>query len=191
MSPVQIILMLLLCAAAVTTDLRSRKIPNKITVPFALAGMIWQTYQFGWTGAKSSLLGFFVGFLIFLIPYALKGMGAGDVKLMAALGALSNWQFILYTALLTAVMGGLIVLISRIIQGGFVTLLKNVGSMLIYGLLWLISKIYPSPKISGLMARFHVELSREASNYIPYALAIALGTVSCLVLLWTGRISAG
>lgn len=191
MSYIQVGLLLGLCLLAVITDLRNRKIPNRITVPFALAGIIWQSYQFGWSGTKTSLFGFLVGFLIFLIPYIIRAFGAGDVKLMAAIGAISNWKFVLYTAVFTALWGGILVVINRLIQGRLIALLKDVGSMLIYGILRVINTFYLSPRMGELLGKFHVEVSREASNYIPYALAIALGTISCLVLLWTGRITVG
>lgn len=189
MSLIQTILILILTALAVTYDVKYRRIPNKLTVPFALAGITLNTIQHGFNGTKESALGFLLGFLVFLIPYAMKAMGAGDVKLMAAIGALSNWKFILYTTLLTAIAGGLLVLVVRLKQGGLGELFKNVGKLLIYAPLALLSKFIMSPRLVEIQHRFKITLSHEAENYIPYGLAIGLGVVTCLALFWSGRIT--
>lgn len=173
------------------TDLKNRKIPNKITLPFAIGGLILHLYESGWGGAKVSLLGFLLGFFIFLFPYILGVMGAGDVKLMAALGAITSWKFILYTSLYTALVGGIIVIIVRARSGGVLKLFKDVGSMLVYGLLWLLGKFFPSPKLLSLADKFYVEVSKEADNYIPYAIAIGLGSIICLAMALTGRLNVG
>lgn len=187
----QIILISLLCIIAVVTDLKKRKIPNKLTVPFALAGILGQSFVFGIPGARAALFGFLLGMFIFLFPYSVKAMGAGDVKLMASIGALSNWQFVLYSALLTAIAGGIMVLGVRAKSGGLGQLFKNVGSMIVYGILFALNKIRPSKRLIDRMSKYHVELSREADNYIPYALAIGLGVLATMLLLYTGRITIG
>lgn len=74
-----------LCAAVI--DLRTRKIPNWLTVPFCLAGMAFNLIWQGWAGFQASLLGFAAGFAIMFVLWLIGGGGAGDLKLMAALGA--------------------------------------------------------------------------------------------------------
>lgn len=187
----QVVLIGLLCVLAVITDLKSRKIPNKLTVPFVLVGLLLQSIIYGITGAKNSLFGFLLGLFIFIFPYMMRAMGAGDVKLMAAIGALSNWQFVLYSGLLTAVAGGIMVLGVRVKSGGLGQLFKNVGSMIVYGILFAVNKLRPSKRLIDRMSKYYVELSREADNYIPYALAIGLGVFATMLLLYTGRITIG
>src|SRR5690554_6275886 len=91
------ILLFLLLVMSVYHDYRTQKIPNKITVPAIVAGVVLSTTYYGFSGLKASLIGFLVGFLIFLIPFIMGGMGAGDVKLMAAIGAVMGVKFVLWT----------------------------------------------------------------------------------------------
>src|SRR6476660_6881099 len=72
--------------AAAVTDIRQRRIPNYLTVPAALAGLLFHSFApTGW-GILTSLGGFAVGFGLLLLPWILGGGGMGDVKLLAALG---------------------------------------------------------------------------------------------------------
>jgi prepilin peptidase CpaA len=77
----------LLSVVMAVGDWRTRRIPNYLTVGGALAGIIFQTTVMGWTGLVQALLGMFLGLGLLLLPYILGGMGAGDVKALAALGA--------------------------------------------------------------------------------------------------------
>ena len=74
-----------LCAAVI--DVRTRKIPNWLTAPFCIAGIAFNLIWHGWVGLQDSLLGFAAGFAIMFALLLIKGGGAGDLKLMAALGA--------------------------------------------------------------------------------------------------------
>ena len=75
------ILIILICGVS---DFKTRIIPNKITIPLVILCLLYQAYL---GNAVSSLVGLFLGFGIGLICFASKGMGGGDVKLMAAIGA--------------------------------------------------------------------------------------------------------
>ena len=77
----------LLSVVMAAGDWRSRRIPNYLTFGGALAGVAFQTAVFGWPGLAQALLGLFLGLGLLLLPYVLGGMGAGDVKALAALGA--------------------------------------------------------------------------------------------------------
>ena len=93
--------------AAAFYDLRVRRIPNWVNLTGALLGLGLNGYFEGWAGAVTAISGLLVALCVYLPLYALKGMGAGDVKLMAAIGALaglSNWVVIFIA---TALLGGL------------------------------------------------------------------------------------
>jgi prepilin peptidase CpaA len=90
----------LLTAIAAYTDIRFWKIPNKLTVPFFVMGLIYQVTFWGWHGLQDGLGGFALGFGTYLLLFIVAGGGAGDVKLM---GAVSVWMGIKLTLLLMIV----------------------------------------------------------------------------------------
>jgi len=92
----------------VAEDLARRRISNWTWAVALAAGFILRISQAGWHGAASAGLGALVGFTVFLIFYVMKGMGAGDVKLMAGFGSLLGPSVILCAAWIAAVVGALI-----------------------------------------------------------------------------------
>lgn len=96
--------------AACVDDLRRRRIANWIPASAWVSGMALQTWQQGWRGTGSALLGTVLGAGVFLVFYLLGGMGGGDVKLMAGFGALLGAKRLLEAALWTAGCGGLLAL---------------------------------------------------------------------------------
>jgi prepilin peptidase CpaA len=96
--------------AACIDDLRRRQISNWIPGSAFASGLVFQTTHYGWRGAGYSLLGTLAGASVFLIFYLLGGMGGGDVKLMAGFGALLGAKQLLYAALWTAGVGGVMAL---------------------------------------------------------------------------------
>jgi prepilin peptidase CpaA len=95
--------LLLIC----TTDTLYAKIPNLFIVVLTLCGFGLHVWLEGVAGLWTALLGLLVGFILLLIPYLLGGMGAGDVKALAALGALLGAGTILQVALYMSLAGGL------------------------------------------------------------------------------------
>jgi len=76
------------------TDIVERKIYNWTTIPAAVLGVILNFLADGAPGLKTSLMGLLTGLAVFLLPFLLGGMGAGDVKLMGAIGALKGPFFV-------------------------------------------------------------------------------------------------
>ena len=102
------ILAITLGCSAVVDDLRRGAISNWINLLAIVAGLIYHSVRGGWMGLAVASGGMVLGFAIFLALYCLGGMGGGDVKLMAAFGALLGPVGILTAALLASVIGGLI-----------------------------------------------------------------------------------
>jgi len=95
-------------ALALGFDIRTRKIPNRLTFPAAAAGLSINAYQHGWEGCIASALGLALGVAFLLVPYLLGGIGAGDVKMLGALGALAGPKIVSYGFLFGAILGAMI-----------------------------------------------------------------------------------
>lgn len=94
--------------AATFDDLRRREVANWINLAGLVGGLGWHLWTGGAAGLGRAVAGAAAGFLVFLAFHIVGAMGAGDVKLMAAFGALLGPSGILPAALLTAVAGGLL-----------------------------------------------------------------------------------
>jgi prepilin peptidase CpaA len=85
--PINTFCALAIACAACVTDIQSRRIPNWLTFGAAAAALVFHTVSRGGGGFVFATTGWFVGALIMFLPFALRGLGGGDVKLVAALGA--------------------------------------------------------------------------------------------------------
>src|SRR5437764_13400281 len=107
------------------TDVRERRIPNLLTYPAMLAGLVVQMALHGWKGLLLSVAGglFFGG--VFLVFYVIRAMGAGDVKLAAALGFIVGSSAALQLMFATAVAGGALAVIVMAWSGRVLQTLRN------------------------------------------------------------------
>ena len=108
----------LLLLAASACDLKTRRIPNGLAAAGLLAGLLGHAYQSGLPGVLWSLAGIAVA-LPLLLLYAVHAFGAGDVKLLMAVGALMGPTFLLWTLLGAVCAAGLLALVSIIRRGRF------------------------------------------------------------------------
>jgi prepilin peptidase CpaA len=95
-------------AAAAVYDLRTQKIPNWLTFPAVLLGLSLNVALSGAPGLRDSLLGTIAGVALLFVPFAMGGMGAGDVKMLAAVGAFTGPMFVFRTFLYGSIAGGAI-----------------------------------------------------------------------------------
>src|SRR3954452_20112624 len=93
------ILILVVVAIAVVTDIRRRRIYNVLTFPAMALGIVLNTVLHGGAGLLLSVTGLLLGAAIFFIPGAAGGRGAGDLKLLAAIGALGGPVFVFWCAI--------------------------------------------------------------------------------------------
>ncbi|EZH65396.1 hypothetical protein DH09_17360 [Bacillaceae bacterium JMAK1] len=101
---------------ATIIDLRTWKIPNWLTLSATVIGVTHNGFMYGLDGLFTSLLGMIIGFAIFFCFYLMKAYGAGDVKLMAAIGAIMGVPFILYSSIIIVLIGGLVSIIVLIVR---------------------------------------------------------------------------
>lgn len=159
-----LIVVLIICCA---TDLYNRKIYNKVILPFLFCAFILRLLLNGNTGLKSSMIGFVSGILILIIPFALRGIGAGDVKLLALIGALKGGTFAFNTALYMFIIGGIIALIVIIFHKETIHFFKSLFHFLV-----------------GLVIGQHYKLEFSTTPLLkkfPYSIAIAGGALICLI----------
>jgi prepilin peptidase CpaA len=112
---------------SVYTDVRWGKIFNKVTFPLILAGFLLNTLFLGAAGSLESLKGFgaAIGLALLLTLVAGPGLGGGDIKLIAAIGALCGPVFVVWTCLFTALAGSFIFLIPLVRRGILLYTLRN------------------------------------------------------------------
>ena len=133
MTPMADPLRLLLAALVVTAgawDLRSRRIPNALTIPALAAGIVLQWLLHGWAGLADAALGAAAALAITLPLFALRGLGGGDVKLMAAAGVMTGPRNFLVIFLLNALLGGIVALVLVMTRGRLVRTLRNTAAIL-------------------------------------------------------------
>ena len=152
------------------TDLRWRRIPNWLTVPALMIGLIANTVVAGWSGLKASLLGAALG-LALLLPFVLlRSLGAGDWKLAGALGAFTGPGRLVDLLLASILVAGLMAVILVIYKRRTRQTIRNIGHILVS----LVTFRLPGTQVS---------LDNPDSLKIPYGVALAF-TVVLYGVLW-------
>jgi prepilin peptidase CpaA len=152
-------------AVATVTDLRSRRIPNWLVLPFLLVGFSLRAWLQGGHGILYSLAGLGVGSLFFGILWWMGGMGMGDVKLCAAIGAWIGPSQMLTALVLTGISGGVIALCWAAAGGFLDELFRGSGDLIC------------SLKTRGMRPHPELVLDNPFTRKMPYAPAIAIGTI--------------
>ncbi len=106
MDPFLVIFLITILIISGVIDIRVQKIPNLLTLPTIVVGLVYHTAMNSWNGLIFSLAGSALGIALFIIPYIMGGMGAGDAKLMGAVGAIVGAEGVLIASLFTAIAGG-------------------------------------------------------------------------------------
>lgn len=157
-------------ALASLSDIRSRRIPNYLSVVLVITSLSVYLMIDGTDGLLFSLKGMGLGFIILFVPYLFGGMGAGDVKLMAGVGAALGSEQVLLALIFTALLGGILAVIIILAGDTIKETLKN-----FFASAWL--------TLSGAgMTSLKVGLEHKKKTKVPYGFVIACGTVASM--LW-------
>lgn len=116
-------------AAATVIDLRSRRIPNELTAAMALTGLALAAAGVGGITVAAALVGMILGLLLMLPGYALGATGAGDVKLMAAVGAIVGPPLVLSAFVCTSLVGGVLAIVVALRRRRFAATLAQTGRL--------------------------------------------------------------
>lgn len=166
---IPVICLMLILLLAVVSDLRSRKIPNRLTFPAVLAGILYHAGVGGWRGLLFSLEGMLLGLALLGVFYLLGGMGAGDVKLMAAVGSFLGPKDIFVAFIGTALVGGIYAIILVALNRRWtLDAFKQKASRL---RIFLLS--------GGMVSK--TPRGKEGKPALSYGVAIALGTLLALI----------
>ncbi len=151
-------------------DLRYRRIPNRLNITAAALGLVLNGFFFHWHGVASAFLGIGVALLVYFPLYLLRGMGAGDVKLMMAIGAIvgpSNWFQIF---VVTALCGGFFALCLVVLKRRFHDTVLNC-----YFLLSEMCHLRAPHRVSP-----QLDVSSSAALRLPHGVSIAVGAIAVL-----------
>jgi prepilin peptidase CpaA len=157
-------------------DGKQLKVPNWITFPMIASGWVFNLVTLGWAGLGFSLLGTIVGLGLLLPAYAIGGMGAGDVKLLAGVGAWMGSSVTFYAFCASAVIGGVIAL-----------------GMIVYRRAWLhhknqfLSILNEIATVGSPTELATIAAARKSKMLLlPYGIPIAIGTIA--YFFWTGML---
>jgi prepilin peptidase CpaA len=173
------ILLAALVIAAAGFDLRTRRIPNWLCAVGLACGFACQIALFQWAGAREATLGAALALLIYLPLFALRAVGGGDVKLMAAVGSFAGPRSWIAIFLITALVGGAMALVLVAVKRRTARTLRNVGILL--------------TELAHLRAPHRVEQELDVSSgqglRLPHGCTIAAATL--LYLAYSSSISLG
>ncbi len=150
-------------AVSVVTDIRTRKIYNKLLFPAAAAALALHLAESGWGGLVSGLAGLAAGMGILLLPYLAGGMGAGDVKLLGLVGLCKGAAFVWVAALYMALAGGVMAVMFLLFRKGALGKLKW-AAIVAYSLRY------------GVRLPLTAGRNADAAG-LPYGVAIAAGAL--------------
>ena len=164
---------ILLSLIAGYTDLRSRRIPNWLTVPGFVLGVTASTILGGWSGLKDSLLGTGLAFALLLPFWLLRSLGAGDLKYAAALGAYTGPGRLVDILIGSVFVAGVMALAVVIYKGRLLETIRNIGHILV-------------SLVTFRLPGSHVTIDNPGALTIPKGVALAV-TVVLYGLFWRLR----
>lgn len=171
-APVVLILLIAVAGIAAYFDIRYRRIPNALSAAGAVAGLAVNLYLSGWRGLALSAAGLALGFGVYLILYLAHAMGAGDVKLMAALGAIAGPAGWLRITALTWFAGAIFALLLAVFRRRLWTTLWNVA---------FIAREWLSHR-APYLTREDLDVQSEKAMRLPHGVSIAAGVMAAILL---------
>lgn len=164
-------IMIVVLLVAAIFDYRFRRVPNIVTFPAIVGGMSIAFLQGGFASLSFSTLGLFLGIALLSLPYAMGGIGAGDVKLMGTIGAIKGPWFMFDTFLVSSIIGGIMAVFR-------VAFLIKSSDMRVLG------QSVKTTYYTGVLSA--IEIPEYAlKERLPYAVAISAGAVITMILeMW-------
>ena len=158
--------LIVMLVLAVITDLSARKIPNSLVLFGLIASLLGQCFSIQGAGGLNWLAGVAVAFACFVPLYILRGMAAGDVKLMMAVGGFLGYPLTVTAVAYSYLAGGAIAICFVLIKGRFKQLIQNLISLIFDRFI----------KTTSGVDAYDGKVIKQSVGQLPFALAIALGT---------------
>jgi prepilin peptidase CpaA len=171
---------LLASLVATMTDLKSFRIHNLLTLPLLVSGVIYHGIVEGATGLAGSFLGVVLGFGILVFFFVLGGVGAGDVKFLAGIGAWLGMPMTFYVFLTSSLAAGVYALVLMAWHG--------TGTEVWVRLKIVWQRVCAVGRHLGAEERVETELERvdRRQRVIPFAAMVAIGLIILLTISWLG-----
>lgn len=167
-------LAIVLTLTAAWTDLRERKIPNWLTAPGFFAGIALNSYFAGWHGAKVSVEGAGLALVVLFPLVLLRALGAGDWKLMGAVGAFLGPVLFLFVLVGAIFVAGIMAVVEMVRTRRVMETMRNLA-LLVQGFFSF-----------GLRAHREISLDNPELMKLPFGVAVAAGTLMCVCAAWWG-----
>ncbi len=148
-------------------DYKERRVPNWLNAAIATAGFAAQGWYNGLPGVGAGVFGLMVGFAVLILPWLMHGMGAGDVKLMMAIGVWLGPALTLYSFLVGAVAGGIIAVVMIVSTGRIWNAWANMATI--------VCKVSSRSTIFSEFAS--ARSFGETSQLLPYGVPLTIGTL--------------
>jgi prepilin peptidase CpaA len=171
MTPLATGTLLAFVVACVVIDVRTRRIPNLLSAPAMAAGIVLGTVSFGLPGLLGSMAGLLTAALILFLPFAFGGVGAGDVKMMAAVGSLVGPVAVLGSLGLGMALGGIVMCVSLARRGRLREKLATTGTMVMMALQ------------TGSAEPLRVSPTDAGAVALPYSVPLGLGTLGVVAMM--------
>lgn len=162
-------------ALCIASDVRTLRIPNALTAPAMLLGLALNGWYLGWAGVESGFAGLGLSLLLLIGPFALGGIGAGDVKMMGAVGALLGPRLVLYSLGVGFMLGGIIAIAHLVRIARLGEKLATIGHMVTNAVMMV--SIEP----------LKVSAAAPTAVALPYSVPLGLGTLGVLVATMVQR----
>jgi prepilin peptidase CpaA len=157
-------------------DYREHRVPNWLNAAIALTGLTTQAAFGGWPGLENGLKGMLLAFGMLILFWAIKGMGAGDVKFMAAIGTWLGPDMTVSAVMVGVLLGGLIAVGMIVCRRRWQETFSNFGIL--------------AAKVSNATTAFSDFGSARSlsgkSALLPYAIPLSMGTLIVAITVYSG-----
>lgn len=159
---------IILNAFAIYFDIKKYKIKNEIIIAGVASGILTNLLSNKINGVVDSLLGLIIPIAVLFLLFALKMLGAGDIKLFSTIGAIMGWKFIIHSMAISILLGGFIAVIIIVLRKNALERLKHLFNYLKYCLITI--KVHE-----------YQELDKNDKGLFRFSYAVAGGTIITLV----------